>query len=75
MDEELCRLEQDGVLKKVSTSEWASPIVCVPKKDNKVRICGNYKVTINGVLDLEQYPLPLPVDNYVCYLSRWKTLQ
>ena len=28
VDEELCRLEQDGVLKKVSTSEWASPIVC-----------------------------------------------
>ena len=64
VDEELCRLEHAGVLKKVSTSEWASPIVCVPKKDNKVRICGDYKVTINGILDVKQHPLPLPDDMF-----------
>ena len=64
MDEELCRPEQAGVLKKVRTSEWASPIVCVTKKDNNVRICGDYEVTINGVLDVEHYPLPLPDDMF-----------
>ena len=58
VDEELDRLEDVGVLEKVNFSEWAAPIVVVPKKDGRVRICGDYKVTINPVLDIEQYPLP-----------------
>ena len=57
VDEELDRLEDAGVLEKVNFSEWAAPIVVVPKKDGRVRICGDYKVTINPVLDIEQYPL------------------
>ena len=55
---ELDQLEGIGVLKKVSYSDWAAPIVPVPKKDGSVRICGDYKVTINPVLDIDQYPLP-----------------
>ena len=57
---ELDRLEKDGILEKVSHSDWASPIVTVPKKDGKYRICGDYKVTINQALDIDQYPLPNP---------------
>ena len=49
-----------GILEKVSHSDWASPIVTVPKKDGKYRICGDYKVTINQALDIDQYPLPNP---------------
>jgi len=62
VEEELERLEQEGVLVKVKYSNWAAPIVCVPKKDGKVRICGDYKVTVNGALDVDQYPLPHPED-------------
>ncbi len=54
MEADLDRLEQSGVLEKV---KWAAPIVAVLKKDNKVRICGDYKVTVNPVLDVNQYPL------------------
>ena len=57
---ELDRLEQQGILVKMSSSIWAAPIVAVPKKDGKFRICGDYKVTINQVLNVEQYPLPKP---------------
>ena len=57
---ELNRLEQQGIIEKVSHSEWAAPIVTVPKKDGKFRICGDYKVTINQALSVEQYPLPKP---------------
>ena len=54
--EELDQLEAEGVIEKVNHSEWASPIVAVPKKD------GDYKVAANHSLQLEQYPLPKPED-------------
>ena len=56
--EELKRLERIGVLEKVEFSDWATPIVPVLKPDGTVRICGNYKVTINPALDVPEYPMP-----------------
>ena len=50
------------MVEKVNFSEWAAPMVVAPKKDHRVRICGDYKVTINPVLKVDQYPLPHPVD-------------
>ena len=58
MEQELARLEDNGILKKVSHSSWAAPIVLVPKKDGKLRECGDYKVIVNPCLDVDQYPLP-----------------
>ncbi|XP_056128977.1 uncharacterized protein K02A2.6-like, partial [Lampris incognitus] len=52
----------EGVISTINYSEWAAPIVCVPKKDDSVRICGDYKVTINPWLNVEQYPLPKTQD-------------
>ena len=58
VEEELRRLQNKGILTKVEWSEWATPIVPVPKKDGSVRICGDYKGTVNPELQAEQYPLP-----------------
>ena len=60
VESELDRLERDGVLEKVPYSEWAAPIVTVPKQDGQIRICRDYKVTINPEMDVDQYPLPKP---------------
>ena len=59
---ELDKMEKAGILEKISHSEWAAPIVTVPKKDGTYRICGDYKVTVNSALDVDQYPLPNPTD-------------
>lgn len=60
--EELDRMEVEGIIEKVTHSDWAAPIVAVPKRDGKFRICGDYKVTINSALEVDQYPLPKPED-------------
>ena len=57
---EIERLEAAGVLEKVDFSQWATPIVPVPKKDGSFRLCGDYKVTINPALEVDQHPLPKP---------------
>ena len=48
--------------KLINHSEWAAPIVAVSKKDGTTRICRDYKVTINSMLEIDQYPLPKPED-------------
>ena len=60
--QELDRLEESGVLCRVDHSDWAAPIVPVPKKDGAIRVCGDNKVTINPALQVDQYPLPKPAD-------------
>ena len=62
IDSELDDLEKSGVITKVVHSDWAAPIVPVPKKNGKFRICGDYKVTINQALEVDQYPLHKPDD-------------
>ena len=51
VEEELRRLQNEGILTEVEWSEWATPIIVpVPKKDGSVRLCGDYKVTVNPEL-------------------------
>ena len=59
IEAELQRLENASIITKI---EWAAPIVAVPKKDGKLRICGDYKVTINPSMNVVQHPLPKPDD-------------
>ncbi|XP_040079027.1 uncharacterized protein K02A2.6-like isoform X1 [Ixodes scapularis] len=55
---EINRLEKDGVLSPVSVSEWATPVVPVAKKNGEIRLCGDFKLTVNPATHLERYPLP-----------------
>ena len=68
---ELERLDKEGIIEKIMHSQWAAPIVPVPKGDGKLRICEDYKVTINPMPEVDQYPLPKPDDLFVS-LTRGK---
>ena len=57
---EIDRLEDIGVLEKVEFSHWATPIMPVPKSDGTFQLCGDYKVTPNAALKVDQHPLPKP---------------
>ena len=52
VDAEIDRLIQEGIIEPVDFSQWAAPIVPVLKPDGSVRICGDYKVTVNKVSKL-----------------------
>ena len=53
IEKDLFRMQQLGVIEKVSYSDWATPVVPVPKPDGSVRLCGDFKVTVNPVLQVD----------------------
>ena len=69
VERELDKLEKNGVIKKTDRSCWASPVVVVPKADGTVRICGDYKSTINQSVEDEQYVLPTTQDLYTALVG------
>ena len=62
VEQELDRLQSEGIISPVEFTEWAAPIVPVVKQDGSVRICGDYKSTVNQVSKLDNYPIPKTED-------------
>ena len=64
VEDELKRLQETGIIESVQFPEWAAPIVPVLKSNGQIRICGDYKVTINKGVAEDEYPLPRVNDLY-----------
>ena len=50
------KMEKQGYWTPVRQSKWATPLVPVPKKDGGVRICGDYKPTVNTQIEIAHHP-------------------
>ena len=58
IEKELDCILAECIIQPVKFYDWAAPIVPVLKGDGSVRICGDYKVTINKVAKIDKYPIP-----------------
>ena len=66
--EELQKLLDARFIYPISDSEWLSPLVLVPKKNGKWRICVNYR-KLNKAAKKEHFPLPF-IDQVLDGLAR-----
>ena len=58
VDQELDRLVREGIISPITSSPWAAAIVPVLKQDKSIRICGDYKLTVNKAAKIDSYPIP-----------------
>lgn len=59
-EEELKEMVKNKIIEPVKYSEWASPIVTVARKNcQKIRLCVDFKHTLNSALKTDHYPLPV----------------
>lgn len=62
VEAELKRFLEAGIISAVNPNdtpvEWATPTVIVPKKNGAVRICGDFRTTLNPVLAQDTFPVP-----------------
>lgn len=58
VDVELDRLVSNWVLSPVKKSECGAPIVPVIKSNGTLKICRDFKVTINLFLEEDKHPIP-----------------
>ncbi|CAB3233190.1 unnamed protein product [Arctia plantaginis] len=58
VNNEIIRLIENGRITPVEQNEWGTPIVPILKPDGSVRLCGDYKLTINPHLVFDHFHLP-----------------
>ena len=58
VDKEITRLQEEGIISPISSSPWAAPVVPVQKGDGTMRLCGDYKLTVNKAASMDTYPIP-----------------
>jgi len=62
IEDKLDRWERNRIVEKVTLSKWATPLVVVPKSGGRVRLCSDFKVTLDPALMIDQYPQPKAED-------------
>ena len=47
INQELDRMQRKGVIRPAEKSDWTTPVIVIQKRDGTVRLCDDYKITIN----------------------------
>ncbi|UYV65241.1 hypothetical protein LAZ67_3003674 [Cordylochernes scorpioides] len=55
-------MEKQRILTTIEFSKFATPIVPVEKRDGTIRICGDYRSTINTIVKPDTFPVPTAAD-------------
>ena len=63
VEKEYDRLITSDILYEIDHSDWASPVVHVPKADHSIRVCGDYKA-VNELIESDGYKLPTAQDMF-----------
>ena len=64
VEKELDSMVEKEILSPVSYAEWAAPIVPIQKQNGGIRICGDFKGTVNKCSENYKYPIPRTEDLY-----------
>ena len=59
--DELDRLCQIGVMRKINHSEWAFPTFATPKKNKRIRVVSDFR-KLNPLLERHPFPIPKIID-------------
>ncbi|CAI6368041.1 unnamed protein product [Macrosiphum euphorbiae] len=54
---EIKSLEEAKIIERIENTEWGTSIVPILKPDGNVRICADYKITVNSQLQNNRYPI------------------
>ena len=52
-------LQKKGIISPVQFSSWAAPVVPVLKRNGKIRLCGDYKLTQASPVDSRTFCQPV----------------
>ncbi|XP_024893206.1 uncharacterized protein K02A2.6-like [Temnothorax curvispinosus] len=58
LERKLQRLIKLGIIERVESSKWATPIVIVRKPNGEIRLCADYSTGVNCLLVDNRHPLP-----------------
>lgn len=66
VEKELCKLEKAGVIRKNENCAWGTPLVPVLKTNGSIRLCADYKTTVNKYIKDVHYPFPKIEELFAC---------
>ena len=64
VNDELCRLERGESWRKLILQIGHVQVAPIVKTNGKIRICGDYRATVNTATKTDQYPIPRIEDIY-----------